>query len=1006
MKIALIKDTLREIKTKRTQFISLLLIIALGVSFYIGIRVTGSDMRDTAEDYYQTSQLMDVQLISTLGFDEDSITLAQESITNADIEGVKSTDQLVNVQGQDYALRITALGNTLNQSLLLAGRYPENDQEIVADDQWMTLSGLEINDVLTLPGESDLSQQEFTIVGRVESPLFLNIYRGSSSVGDGNLDGFAFVDPATFTSEVYASVSFRLKSAANSFSDEYTGQIEALKAQITALQPALSEQRLTAVKAPYQEEIDEQQTTLDEAIADAESEFLAAQQQINQSRVTLNDASIQIDEGLSELFAGIGASEPSGTQTERLAAFKDAYAAFKLESENNLSALNQQLIDLQEQLAALQANNGDAQTITTLNGQIAALSSTYQQQSAGYAQATQTIDYSITQLESAISSQQEGMAVLNQSQQSLNQQKEAAEDQFATAQTDIDKAQTDLNNQVNPTYYGLTRQDSVVGYADFQQDSDRIEAIGQVFPVIFFLVAALVCLSSMKRMVEEQRTQSGILKALGYNSGSIMLKYVMFSGIACAIGLVIGIFLGFYVIPYFIYNAYRILYRMPDLLMTFKISYFWLPMFASLVCSVGVAVVVSLSSSRQTPAVLMRPLAPKPGKRVILEYVPWLWSRLKFLHKVTIRNLLLDRSRFMMSIIGVAGCTGLLITGLGIDTSVNTIMSKQFVEITHYDLNVSLESDISEAHMNEVLDLLANHQGVNDDISLYATNVTAIGENKNYETTMMILDGNDNLDSFISLKDLSGNAFEMDNNGIVIDQKLAELLNVTVGDSVQVELESKDRVMVNVSHIMENYLAHQLMMTQDYAESLNITEQKNTVMVNLNDNSSEAISSISSDLLSISGVIAITDISQTQQTFSDMMGSFNIVIVIICGAAALLAFVVMTNLVTMNIQERIKELATLKVLGFYDRETNLYVVRENTILVVLGSLVGCIFGYYLHRYVISTVEVDLVMFNRQITWTSFVIALALTYVFAAIVNFTMYFVIRKVNMVEALKSVD
>lgn len=1006
---AFTKRIIRDIRQQWVQFVSIVLIVALGVSFFIGIRVTGSDMKDTAQFYYSSQHLADIQLVSTLGFDDDSVQYLREQFPELTFSAQKYQDYVVNVHQQAMSLRLFAYeAEGMNQPTLLEGQWPETTSEVALDSAYMASEGLTIGDVIVMEDpDNTLDEETLTIVGSLESVLFLNVYRGASSVGDGKLSGYAYVDPKAFTSSIYTALWVQIGSDDSSFSTAYSDSVEGWVDVLEEASEALGTIRLSNIKAPLQEEIDEAQANLDSEVSQSNQTFEKARDELEQAQTKLDQGKQSLDEGIQALYTSLGQTTTVSTIPEQLAQLSEAIDALESTTQAQIDQLSQQIETVDQAIAAGIKQGMDEASLASLQATKQQLQTTYAQVASNREASLSTLKQAHQQLTEAYQIWVSGNQTLVENRQTLADAEAEAQTTIEAAQAEIDQAKKDLENLETPELYVQVRKEMVVGYGDFVQDSDRIAAIGQVFPAIFFLVAALICLSSIRRMVEEERTQTGVLQALGYTPRAVQLKYFIYAGSACLLGSLGGIAIGFYVIPSIIFDAYRILYNMPAILAAFKWEYAWLPLVAALLCTVGVAGFISFQQTRHTPASLMRPAAPKAGKRIFFERLPFLWKRLSFLHKVSLRNLFLDRSRFWMSVIGIAGCMGLLITGFGLNGSIKPLVSMQFDQITHYNSVVSLSNQTTSEQRDQLLETIDQTEMIREALPLQSTTVETVGATSIYEATLTVVEHEASMEDFITLRQASNQEkLELNDEGVIIDQKLSELLDLNVGDLIEVRLQNKIYAF-KVSAIMENYIGHVLYMTPTLYEAvMGKTSQWNSVLLNLTSTSDQVTSAISSTLMQQDTVLAVTHLKDSQAAFADMMGSFDIVVVVIAGAASLLAFVVMINLTSMNINERVKEIATLKVLGFYDRENAAYIMRENLMLVVIGCVGGLGFGYFLHQYIIRTVEVDLIMFYRSLSWDSMVIATGLTFVFALVVNLVMNRRIKKIDMIEALKSVD
>lgn len=584
-----------------------------------------------------------------------------------------------------------------------------------------------------------------------------------------------------------------------------------------------------------------------------------------------------------------------------------------------------------------------------------------------------------------------------------------AEEEIADAEVKLADAQAELDDIEDCEWYVLSRKTNV-GVASYGMDSERISNLADVFPIIFFLVAALACLTTMTRMVEEQRTQIGSMKALGFSYVSISIKYIGYAFAASFIGGVIGLQVG-KLIPLVIANAFNIMYEFPMVEFLFQPEVNVTAVLAAVLCTTGAALWACGSTLVATPAALMRPKAPRAGKRVFLEYIGPLWHTLNFTWKVTMRNLFRYKRRFWMTVIGIGGCTALIVTGFGLHNSIFEILDKQFDEISLYEASVGFEDEVEAELVDGIRTYLDQSEDVEDYIFCNSDMVdsssdTAV-ENSVY---VYAVDDVDELLKFVSLRHRnSDEAVASPQNGVIITEKLSELLDLEAGDMIT--LDGSRRVDVPIADITENYVQHYVYMTKAFYEAtFQEPADDNMALLAYSEASGDAndvISDrISSEMMAMDGVASFSRTAVLRDTFTESMVSIDYAVVIVIVAAAVLAFVVLYNLTNINITERTRELATLKVLGFYDGETSAYVYRENIFLTIFGIMMGLVMGRYLHSWLIMTVEVKHVMFGRTAPMYAYVYAAVLTVVFSAVVNVVAHFKLKKVDMVESLKTVE
>lgn len=581
-------------------------------------------------------------------------------------------------------------------------------------------------------------------------------------------------------------------------------------------------------------------------------------------------------------------------------------------------------------------------------------------------------------------------------------------DSFITYFADlyIDENAADIEEQIQsaitvPEWYVLDRS-SITSYSNFINDAERINSLGELLPIVFFLVATLVSLTAMTRLVEEERRQIGTLKALGSSNSAVLMRYLMYALIPTLFGSVIGVLIGEKLFPLAIIKTYGMLYRgLTTIVLPYNLLQGVIAVLASIISTGVAALAASIKIVREAPSQIMRPESPKPGKRVLLEHVTPLWNRLSFTQKSTVRNLFRNKKRFIMTIIGVAGCMGLILVGLGLHDSISEVVDTQFTELTHYNAYAAVSGDISQIE-TLTQDLLEEQIS---SLIVYQKSVDVQGNGSSQTVTLCVPQSVDDISSYYTFRTRSGhNSIQLSGNSAIISEKTANSLGVSVGDSVTFSDGGSSYVTVEISAIYENYIGNYIFITSEYYSQLFGGEPSyNMLLLEFEDSAQSQVGSILNASSCVQGVSYISDLVDWAD---DTLSSLNTIVLIVLAAAALLAIVVLYNLNSINIAERKRELATLKVLGFYDSEVASYVYKENILLTIIGILLGVVLGIFLHQYVITSIEVDMIMFGRSIFWYSYILGALLTLAFSVIINLIMYRSIRRIDMIESLKSVE
>lgn len=769
------------------------------------------------------------------------------------------------------------------------------------------------------------------------------------------------------------------------------GEIDKMQAQLTEVNKNLSALEQTPTEgmpeeqlAAYQAQLAKLQGTkqkLEAGIAEAQAkkaeltQQLAQMQSVSASSIAANKR--ELDNGWSEYYSG--------------AAELDAGRKELLDAKKQLNDAKTQLNDAPAQLADAKKELSDARKKLDDGWK------DYYDGEEQYADGVKELSDAYTELTDGERDYRKGL-------REYADGKAEADEKIADAQEKITDARRKVADIDSCEWHIFSRSYNP-GYTGFGQDADRMANLASVLPIIFFLVAALVCLTTMTRMVEEQRVQIGALKALGYSRLSISRKYIGYGLLPSLVGGVLGLVIGYILFPKMIFTAYQIMYQMPDIELHAYTDISLFSLLAAVACTTVATLWACLATLRETPASLMRPRTPKAGKRVFLEYIKPLWKRMSFIHKVTARNLFRYQKRFWMTVIGIGGCTALIIAGFGMRSSLLFTMSRQYDELFHYSAQVTLAGNALPEERAAVEDFLAGDSRVVNYIPCAASSATVV--TPSYSTTAYVeVMASDEIGKVVDLFDYkSGDPITMGDEGVYIDQKLSELLKVSVGDTFF--LDGDVRGDVTVAGIYEHYTGHFIYMTPGYYENaLHADGEPNAYLLNFTSDDTDTCNAIFEKLLDMSGVATTSRMRDTQDTYMHSMERVDFVVVIIILAAAALAMVVLFNLSNINITERQRELATIKLLGFYDKEVSAYVYRENIVLTLFGILLGCFMGHWLHIYLVRSTEIDLMMFGRQTAPSAYVYAAILTALFSLLVNVLAHFRMKKIDMVESLKSAE
>lgn len=703
------------------------------------------------------------------------------------------------------------------------------------------------------------------------------------------------------------------------------------------------------------------------ALSTAQAEYSAAQTAVAPAKAALDAAKKQIAE-----------AEPQIAEGEKQLA----------DGEKQLAAAKKQVLEAEKQIASGETALSLAPGLAQLQLELA----------------QSKLDSAKAQYEDGLAQLEDGKAELEDGEAEYEKQKKDVEQQLADAEAEIADGEQKLAELEVPEWMILDRT-SHVSASSYLSNVDKLEAITTVFPIFFFLVAALVALTTMTRMVEEERLQIGTLKALGYKRGQIMFKYLFYAWVATLVGGAAGLAFGFTVIPIVIWNAYGTMYTIPGFRCLFHASLAVLGVGAALLCTSAATLNACGQTLKEWAAQLLLPKAPKAGKRIFLERITPVWKRMKFTHKVTARNLFRYKKRFFMTVIGVAGCTALLVTGFGLKDSISDIVSKQFGKVFTYDFLVTLskESALKDAGFQALMDA---PEQVTSYLPVQQERISLDVDGQSYDVYLFVPEDEARLDNFIDLHERkSGAVVPLTDDGVVITEKFSDEAGLSPGDTLTLENGEGREGTFTVTGVAENYVENYVYMTPSvYEDAYGSALEYNSVLGILPDDAQDVDEAFSTSLLEVDGVAGLTQMSSMRSSLDDTIASINYVVYVIILCAGMLAFVVLYNLMNINITERTKEIATIKVLGFFEREVEAYVYRESNVLTVIGMLLGLVGGIFLHMFIMRTVEVDMVMFGRDIKPLSFVLSAVLTVVFSLLVNLGMKRKLRNISMVESMKA--
>lgn len=1065
MKKALLKDSLKEIRNTYKRFISILLMAFLGVGFFAGMRAASPDMISTIDNYFDSQNVYDIQILSTLGLTNDDTQALEQ------VEGVKkaygeySEDVLINYEDTEIVTKVLSIDD-INRVALIEGRMPQSKNECLVEKAFCNRTGKKIGDSLTIEETNDsiIKEKEVTIVGTMNSPLYVSRQRDTSKLGSGMVSHNMYLPKESFDSEVYTGIYVELVNSKQMVanSQEYNDYVQEVTTKIEEIKEQRENARYDEVKATAQERLEEGETKLQEEkvsannkLKEAENEITEGERKLNTAEITLNNKSKEAEEKFKLAEENIKTAKVKIKEEEENFKVQEqnAFAQIELlnkqkqELEVNLQSINTNIEELQknldkineslnnnnltqEEIASMQAWKENIEnTLTNIKAQktqleagLLGINNGLEQIQNGIKEGKEKLNYAKTtlennekelnetkqltnkQLESARQEINNSKKQLQEGRKTLETNKAEYEEKIKEAEKELSDAKQKIQEIEHPTWYILGR-DSNPGYSGFMQDTKSIENLGKVFPIVFFVIATLISLTSMTRMVEEQRVQIGTMKALGYNKAQIASKYLLYSGLACLIGGSIGMIIGFETLPRIIWMMYSMMYVIPNFVASFNVYFAILGLGLASVCIIGASLYTVLKIVGDTPAQLMRPKAPKAGKKILLERIPFIWKHLSFSRKVTVRNIFRYKKRVIMTIVGIAGSTALILTGFGVKDAISDILIKQYENVYNYDMQISLKSDLEKIEIDNFINTLEQKEEINKIAEANMTSGTLVnGENE--EAVQIIIPKDEKINELIHLSDRkTKKEAQLEEGKIAITDKVAELLEVKKGDRIILKDADGKENRLTISDVVENYIYHYVYMPKSVYENLYGEYDTNVLFVQ-NNVKDEHEEELASKLLKEPNVNTVSLSSSIENVMDDMMRNLNYVVIILIVSAGMLAFVVLYNLSNINISERIRELASLKVLGFYDKEVYDYVTRETAILTAIGIIFGLIGGYFLSIFIIKTCEINVLRFGQEISILSYIYSVAITVIFTVIVNIVTYFALKKIDMIESLKSIE
>lgn len=1020
------KTIKKSFTSSRARFLSIFLLMMIGSFALVGLKVTGPNMRATSRDYFDQTKLFDVSVLGFMGIDKDD---------RLEIEKAKGEDKVeygyfkdVKISNTDTAIRVFSRPETISKYILKEGEDLKKPTDIILStnmrDAYRLGDKLKLSEKAGLDGKDVLKIHTYKVVGFADSAEYMSyVNMGPSSAGDGNLSGFAYCLADDFSSDYYMLARLKFTDTENldPYSDLYREKIEAHTQELDSLLEKQGKHRLGVVKGKMQDEISK-----------AEAKITYANDEINSKQRRLDEAKIKIEESqfdensLAQYEEGkkilkskrddLDSAYEKLTRTKaELQAKEEVLVVGKNELENSLGQLNAKRKDLNQAKASYE-NSLALYQKARIN---------YNENLAKYYQGLSAWKEGFEELTQNDASYRKNLANYHQAKKELKEKEgdyqdglsefeeksKDAKDKIKTGEASIKDAKKLMASLEEPTYMVSSRREALgsAGYTIYQIVANIVDKLSNIFPVFLYFVASLVTLTTMTRFVDEERINNGTLVALGYDDRDVIKKFTLYGLLAGLSGTLLGIILGHILLPSIVYGSYGKNFSVPRMYLKFypRISLF--AIILSLLSSVLPAYLVAKNQLKERPTSLLMPKAPAKGSSILLERITPIWSRLGFIQKVTARNIFRYKKRMLMTIFGVAGGMTLLFAGFSVQKSIAGIEKSQFEEIINYNLITSYKKNMDEGEKKEIADLLAS-KDIQSHLPIHYEKMKKkagkFGDKQ--EINLLASDRKDEVNKFVDLRNRkSKQKIKLNDEGVVISERLADILNVKVGDDVVLLDANEVERKVKVSAITEMYAGHSVFMSDKYYKDVFARDYKpNADVISLVDSSLENTNKIGSKFMDMTCVKAVVSNTLIEKQTQIIVQALNKIMILIIVVATLLSLVILYNLTNINVQERIRELSTVKVLGFYNKEVTMYIYRETIFLTILGLFLGYGLGDILFKYILKVVPPAEVMFNPSLTYTSFVIPLLIIFLITTGLGLLIYRKLRDVNMLESLKSVE
>ena len=1063
MKKAYFKDSRKMFKNNLGRFISIVLIIMLGTAFFIGMNSVSPAMKQTAEDYMSDKEIFDISLTSNLGYKDEDIEKFKQNENVIEIKGEYTYDALTSFGEEDIVVRFSSINDELNinKNDIFEGRNVEKDNECLISSRLNAMYGYEIGDKIKVYRKDDtnledyLEYTEFEIVGITRNPVYISKFYGNTALLTGELKSYIMIKEEAFKLKQYTTVNIKLDvdKEISRFSDEYKEENRKILEEIEKINNNISNEKYEQIYEKSSKEI-----------SDFESRITVVEKALNERYANIRNAQLQLNQGILNISANVAVHYNSNNIYERVLEktnnISNSYTNLgdleskKTNLENTCNELKYKNDNLKNQIDEIEneidknlyeiysLNNEELKFVelskennklyyeyNQKNSEYEEINKKYQQQN----QELESIEKSIKEIQEQISKLQNelynsfngqvdliysignaeliGQTVsIQQSIEQINQAKKSLEEQDVEGK--IEEAKKELNSQKEQLNKFKVVSDEIAlyensGFKSLKDDLEKIAIMGKIFPVMFFVIAALVTITTITRMIEEDRKNIGTLKALGYSKKTIVSRYMIYSLSAGILGTVLGTIIGSTLIVGILFVSYSSLYDLPDLAVSVNLYYTLISIGISLISTVFVAMIITLKELKDNTAELMRPKTVSKGKKILLERIPFIWKRLDFLFKICFRNIFRYKRRLLMTLVGIAGCTALIYAGLGLQSAINSIGNKQFEDVRKVSIEVYLQEEINSEEIDEIEEFVKKQNYVKETTPVNQQSFT-VEANGNTKDVFYIAISGEGVDKYIGLNNRkTKEKIELNDEGVVLTEKLANILEIEVGEKIDI-IDDDIKTTVKVIGITENYLYNYVYFTPAMYERIYGKDIRyNEIFVNTTEElSNDQEVELSDSLKQNEKITSMVLGKNLEQEFKTSLGSLMSIVILFIGCASILSFTVLVNLNNINIEERKRELATIKLLGFYEKELESYVFRENIVLTILGTILGLCLGMGILGIIIQAAEVETIFLVKDINLINLLISAIITICFTLITNLFMKKKIKNINMIDSLKSVE